>query len=154
MSVDKEPAILTTQEEIPLPEGYQFMDRSDIDPDELMTLRESVGFSRETPEIWKDCINDSIDVAAVRDDEGNLVGIGFLSGTRRHAVLCDFVVSPEHQGKGIGTAILKKRMETVEKLEIPYVYTDLAETNPLRKKYAALGFVATSGRLFRNRNLL
>ena len=149
--MNQDPNTNPTPEFISLPEGYSFVEKADISPLEVMTLRESVGWTPETAEKWQDCIDESIEVAGVRDASGKLVGVGFLVGNKRHAVLCDLVVDPEHQGKGLGTAILKKRMDVIEKLEIPYVYTDLAATNPLRDQYARFGFVATQGSLFRNR---
>jgi GNAT superfamily N-acetyltransferase len=148
--MNQDPTLHSVPEQIALPEGYRFVEKADINPADVISLRETVGWGNESAEKWQECIDDALEVTAVKDQSGSLIGIGFLVGNKRHAVLCDFVVKPDHQGKGIGTAILKKRMEKVEKLRIPYIYTDIAETNPLRDKYSSLGFVATGGGLFRN----
>lgn len=79
----------------------------------------------------------------VRHERGLLAGVGFLAGNLRHAVLCDFVVNPEHRGQGIGRAILNRRINIADALKIPYLYTELAPTNKLTKYYEELGFVAT-----------
>ena len=38
-------------------------------------------------------------------DGDRLVGIGFLIGSARHAVLCDLVVSPDNQHQGVGRLV-------------------------------------------------
>jgi GNAT superfamily N-acetyltransferase len=77
------------------------------------------------------------------------VSVGFLAGNQRHAVLCDFLVNPEHRGKGIGLAVLHRRLNIAAKLSIPYLYADLAPTNNLRHHYEALGFIASGSLYFR-----
>lgn len=141
------------QDQIRLPEHYSFVNREDISPDEIVTVRKSTGWEAgDSEEGWKQNLNTALAVVAVRDDTtSELVGMGFLVGNRRHAILCDFNVRPEHQGKGIGTAILKKRMQIADQeLKIPFLYTSLAETNPLKETYKSLGFAATGDNYFRN----
>lgn len=134
-----------------LPEKYIFVDQESIAPDEIVDVRLSTGWGEgDTEEGWKQNLETALAVVGVRDTETNeLVGMGFLVGNRRHAVLCDFNVRPEYQGQGIGTAILEERMRIADELKIPFIYTSLAETNPLKEKYEALGFVATGGTYFR-----
>lgn len=134
-----------------LEQKYTLVDRDQILPEEIIDLRKSIGWEEgDTEEGWKQSLETALAVVGARDTEkGELVGVGFLVGNLRHAVLCDFNVSPKYQGQGIGSAILDERMRIAEELDIPYLYTSLAETNPLRDKYRELGFVATGDTYFR-----
>lgn len=135
---------------VTLPEGYRFSHRSSIAADEVIRLRQKSDWGTETRvEVWEECIARALAVVGARDKSSELVGVGFLAGNLRHAVLCDFTVLPEHRGKGIGTAILEKRVEIANQLEIPYLYTELVPENPLRQKYLDLGFVASGNLLAR-----
>lgn len=138
---------------IQLPEHYSFADRGTISPDEVVAVRKSTGWEAgDTEEGWRQNLDTALAVVAVRDERTQeLVGMGFLVGNRRHAILCDFNVRPEHQGKGLGTAILKKRMQIAdEELKIPFLYTSLADANPLKETYKSLGFAATGDNYFRD----
>jgi len=140
-------------DQIQLPENYSFVDREDISPEEIVAVRKSTGWEAgDSEEGWRQNLDTALAVVAVRDDRSSeLVGMGFLVGNRRHAILCDFNVRPEHQGKGIGTAILQKRMQIADQeLKIPFLYTSLAETNPLKETYKSLGFAATGDNYFRD----
>lgn len=131
-----------------LPQGFSFCDQSTITTQEIMTLRGKIGWAVENQAIWQRCISQSLAVVGVCDKNNRLIGIGFLTGSIRHAILCDFAVVPEFQNKGIGTAILYKRLIIANELNVRYIYTDLAKTNPLRSKYIKLGFEETGGGLF------
>lgn len=135
---------------ISLPEQYSFTGERPIMPEEVIELRRSSNWGTDfSEETWGDCIDQSLAVVGVRDKRGTLVGVGFLAGNMRHAVLCDFVVHPDHRNQGIGNAILERRVKIADELGIPYLYTDLVNTNPLKNKYLELGFVANSGVLAR-----
>lgn len=134
-----------------LPDGYTFSHRSSITAEEIIGLRQKSNWGTEKrTEVWKECIARALAVVGARDPASELVGVGFLVGNLRHAVLCDFTVLPDHRGWGIGTAILEKRIEIADSLEIPYLYTDLVPENPLRQKYLDLGFVASGNLLNRH----
>lgn len=125
-----------------LPDGYIYA--FDVSPEEIIHLRTSSDWGTETnKELWQSVIDDSIATVGVRDEAEALASVGFLAGNLRHAVLCDFLVGPEHRGKGIGRAVLNRRMNIASELSIPYLYTELAPTNNLRTYYQELGFVAT-----------
>ena len=125
-----------------LPEGYAYA--SALTADEVVSLRSESGWGTEKNiELWQRVIDESIAAVGVRDGTSKLVGVGFLAGNSRHAVLCDFIVSPDHREKGLGRAILNKRVNLADELEIPYLYTELAPTNRLKTHYEELGFVAT-----------
>jgi len=140
-------------DQIQLPENYSFVDREDISPEEIVAVRKSTGWEAgDTEEGWRQNLDTALAVVAVCEDTtSELVGMGFLVGNRRHAILCDFNVRPEHQGKGIGTAILRRRMQIADQeLKIPFLYTSLAATNPLKESYKSLGFTATGENYFRD----
>lgn len=140
-----------TDEQLSLPEGYNFVDKSQLQPDEIIGLRESVGWDGDTTEQWQNTIDQPLGViVGVRDEEGSLVGMGRMTADPRHVVLCDLVVDPEHQHKGIAAAIVGERMRIADLRNIPFMYTDLSPTNPLKGLYDKLGFVATGGGLFRD----
>lgn len=125
-----------------LPDGYKYT--SSLSGEEVVDLRSESGWGTEkNTELWQRVIDESIASTGVRDETSKLVGVGFLAGNARHAVLCDFIVSPDHRGKGLGRAILNKRVNLADELEIPYLYTELAPTNSLKTYYEELGFIAT-----------
>jgi GNAT superfamily N-acetyltransferase len=127
-----------------LPPGYVFVDHSAITSSELIALRDAGDWGTErNEELWARVLEQSIAAVGVKDAAETLVGIGFLAGNERHAVLCDFIVHPEHTSRGIGTAILNRRVNIAEDMQIPYLYTELAPTNRLRRHYEDLGFIAT-----------
>jgi GNAT superfamily N-acetyltransferase len=133
---------MTQTPEMP-PGSYSFVDEYSIEPEEIIDLRNAGDWGTETNrEVWASVLNDSIATVGVRDEAGLLVGVGFLTGNARHAVLCDFIVHPEHRGQGIGSAILQRRVDIADELGIPYLYTELAKTNVLTAKYETLGFAA------------
>lgn len=127
-----------------LPPEYAFVDQTAITANEVIVLRDAGEWGTErSEELWQSVLEQSIATVGVRDGGDTLVGIGFLAGKPRHAVLCDFIVHPEHQGRGIGKAILNRRVNIADDMHIPYLYTELAPTNQLRRHYEELGFIAT-----------
>jgi len=134
-----------------LPAGYVFVERESMSVSEVVALRESVGWTNNNEQEMSDCLRDSIDVCGVRDQNGALIGIDFLAGNRRHAVLCDFSVHPDHQGQGIGRAILQQRLRKLDELKIPYLYGSLSNENSLRRMYEDAGFTDTGNLLFKEK---
>jgi GNAT superfamily N-acetyltransferase len=132
-----------------LPSGTTFADRHKIKAHEVLALRSFVGWDGGDLDVWNSCLSESLEVCGVRADDGTLIGIGFLAGNRRHAVLCDLCVHPDHRGRGIALAILARRMIYARDMPVPYLYTSLAPENRLRSVYESLGFVNTGGELFR-----
>lgn len=132
-----------------LPEPFYFTDKSQVHPDEIIALRESVNWKGDTAERWQQCIDQSLAIIGVRDAESNFVGMACIAGNVRHAVLCDLAVNPIHQNKGIGAAIMFELLQTVDTLGISYLYAELAETNPFRSQMLQFGFKETGDSLFR-----
>lgn len=134
-----------------LPSGYSFAPRDHIKPEEIISLRESVGWLGDSPERWSIALEQSLDVIAVRSRTGDLVGMVCLAGNARHAVMCDLVVHPDHQHQGIGEALMAKLEQSLQTFDVTYVYAELAKTNPFREKMIQSGFVMTRESLFRAR---
>lgn len=131
-----------------LTDQYHFIDKTSVNPNDIINLRQSVGWDIDSFENWKSYINQSIAVIGVCNSDNLLVGAAFLVGNLRHAVVCDLTVNPEHQRKGVGESIIYKIMYTINELGILYIYTELAETNPFRNKMMQSGFEVTGGSLF------
>ncbi len=132
-----------------LPDRYYFTDEKSVTATEIITLRESINWRGDTRERWQTCIEQSLAVIGVRDSESNLVGVACLAGNVRHAVLCDLVVSPAHQHKGIGAAIMLELLKAADRIGVSYLYAELADTNPFRDSMIRSGFKATGDSLFR-----
>lgn len=137
-----------TFESATLPEQYYFVDRTNVQPAEIIALRESVNWKGDTVDRWQACINQSLAIVGVRDAASNLVGMACIVGNVRHAVLCDLAVHSTHQNKGIGAAIMSELLNTASQFGISYLYAELAETNPFRSKMIESGFKVTGDSLF------
>jgi len=135
-----------------LPAGYEWAHSPAVRAQEIMKLRESVGWQAGIEAVWMGCIDQALSLRGVRlKANGELVGVGFLVGNDRHAILCDLTVHPEHQSKGIGLAILYARMADAERMQIPFLYASIAPKNRLKSVYAQLGFESTG--VFRAKNI-
>lgn len=125
-----------------LPSSYNFVDQETIKPEEIVRLRSSANWGTETDlGVWQKVLNDSLATVGVRHENNALVGVGFLAGNIRQAILCDLVVAPDHRSKGIGKEIVNRRLNIADRLGIRYLYVDLAPTNTLASYYGDLGFV-------------
>lgn len=112
----------------------------DFDVTLIQTIRESVGWLPDSTEIWQQTMGSALDVVSAWDGD-KVVGIGFLVGSPRHAILCDIAVSPEHQKRGIGREIAQILIHTAQELKIKYVTLTFAEDKPwLVDFYGSLGF--------------
>lgn len=131
-----------------LPEGYRFVSKSNVRPAEIITLRESVSWRGDTPDRWRTCIDQSLAVVGVRDADSNLIGMACIAGNVRHAVLCDLAVDPNHQGRGVGGAIMARLLKISKELGVSYLYAELADTNPFRDQMLESGFKVTGDSLF------
>jgi len=134
----------------PLPLGYGYMPVEEISTKDILEVRGE----RYEPDFsdsfitWMSCLQNSLAVVGVAGCS-RLIGIGFLAGNRRHGVLCDLAVHPDHRSQGIGAAIVLERMRIAGELQIPYLYTALSDENPLRHMYERLGFEPHGNNLFR-----
>ena len=136
---------MSIEDQVGLPEDYIMSDGlGAFGADYVITLRERANWGTDRNlEVWDRVIQQSLASVGVFGRHGNMVGVGFLAGNERHAVLCDLVVHPSDRGLGIGKAIIRRRLQLAEQMKIPYLYTELAPTNNLSSFYEELGFEAT-----------
>lgn len=77
----------------------------------------------------------------VRDSNDQLVGFANIVHKGRSGELTDFVVSPDHQSKGIGRALIDSRLAIAEAANIDSLFiSDPEPTNNLRTYYHDQGF--------------
>jgi ribosomal protein S18 acetylase RimI-like enzyme len=138
----------------PLPEGYQYAGK--IKAKELASLMQEVGWPATTPSLRRDrrvwgSKGISTFEVGVRDKSGKLVGYGALFHKGKDGELGNFVVSPDHQGQGIGKVIIDERLEMAEQTGLTSLYMPfLDQTNTLRSYYEEKGFrEGTSGEVVR-----
>lgn len=77
---------------------------SKLTPEEVVSLRKASGWDHDGKE-WFACLKQNIINVSARDDEGRVVGVGFLCGNQRHAELIDLVIHPDFKKNGIGRKI-------------------------------------------------
>jgi GNAT superfamily N-acetyltransferase len=129
---------------VELPPGYGYADQDGITVPELNDLNVAVEGPPATPlhkpdwteKSWERCFN-----VGVRTADDQLVGYGRLAisiGTSGE--LSHLMVHPEHQRRGLGTAILAERMRIGEALGVKSFHTRLAQANAISNKYYELGF--------------
>lgn len=136
-----------------LPNGYLMVDKYGIAPESIINLRDAAGWrTQEDQGVWDIILGQSLSVVGVEGPGQKLVGVGFLAGNVRHALLCDLVVHPKHRGIGVDQAIVRKRIELAEQMGIPYLYTELSAASGLTSLYEELGFVATGSAVYERRN--
>lgn len=126
------------------PKGYEVVSVKEIDGAEVSKLYEaSDGHPpREldpTTEDLQDWIKRALVVVGVRNEDGQLVGIGFLDGTKEHAILDGMVVHPDHRHRGLGSFLVKSRVEKAKEIGIHHLKTTLTSTNSLTSLYEELG---------------
>ena len=74
-------------------------------------------------------------------NDKKLVGIGFLLGGPRHAMLCDICVDPSNQGEGHGRKLVESLVQAADDLQIKYVTLTYDERSPwLADLYGSVGF--------------
>lgn len=134
---------MTVEDRFGLPEPYNFVNRLGVTPEAVIGLCNAANWDTElNPDVWQLTISHSLATVGVTDPNSDLVGVGFLAGNNRHAVLCDLVVDPNHRGRGIGTAILLRRMSIADQLDIHHLYAELSPTNNITRLCIELGFRA------------
>lgn len=113
-----------------------------INPEEIQALRISVEWGSDETEVWRSTIETALAVASVRRNH-KLIGIGFLVGGPRHAVLCDVAVHPKVQTEGIGGNIVDALVQQAKDQRIKYVTLTFNEQSPwLEDFYRKYGFVS------------
>jgi ribosomal protein S18 acetylase RimI-like enzyme len=127
--------------EQPTPDSFsEVLLSREIDPAEIQTLRQSVGWDPDSTEVWQTTLETALAVASVRQGD-ELVGVGFLVGSPRHGVLCDLAVNPRVQENGVGGSIFDELVKQAHQKEIQYVTLTYDDTNTwLKGFYGRHGF--------------
>lgn len=83
--------------------------------EDYIALRASVDWNIFDEGQTRTCVsNSTYTITAV--DDGKVIGMARMIGDGMYFLIADVVVRPEYQGKGIGSQIMDKMIEYVEKL--------------------------------------
>lgn len=121
--------------------AYSIREYTGYDEREILPLYESVGWTNYTrnPEMLRQAYAHSLRVYAAYDGDA-LVGVIRVVGDGVSVVFVqDLLVQPDHQRKGVGTALLRKVMEEYEEVYQLHLLTD--NTEKTIAFYRSLGFV-------------
>ncbi len=82
--------------------------------DDYYRLRESVAWLNFSREQTEKALNNSL-YTVVAEDDGKVVGMGRMTGDGLYYLIVDIVVQPDHQKKGIGSAIIDMMIDYVDR---------------------------------------
>ena len=106
-------------------------------------LYDSVGWGSYSNEISKKALDNTFYSVSIYE-EGKIVGFGRLVGdTICFLYIQDIIVKPEHQGEKIGTLIMNKLLEKVQKVrkENPDVRVYVGASKDKEAFYEKFGFI-------------
>ena len=108
---------------------------------EYVAMRPAAGLSAKTPEQGAPALTNSWAWATVRDQAGTLVAMGRVIGDGGwYFHVIDMVVLPPHQGRGIGSAVLRALLDRIRRDAPPGAYVSLMADEPGRPLYERHGF--------------
>ena len=114
---------------------YEFNEKVSVKA--LADLRESVGWNRMEKEYTNPLMKSYYHIAVYEDEK--LIGyIDSVSNGVTDAYIQDLIVSPDHQGKGIGTGLMNKMIEYLKEKRI-YMISVIYEES-LKPFYERFGF--------------
>lgn len=114
---------------------YEFNEKVSVKA--LAALRESVGWNRMEKEYTNPLMKSYYHIAVYEDEK--LIGyIDSVSNGVTDAYIQDLIVSPDHQGKGIGTELMNKMIEYLKEKRI-YMISVIYEES-LKPFYERFGF--------------
>lgn len=120
---------------------------------ELQARCGSTGWGLGTEEEWDDAIQRAVGVAVARRDS-ELVGVGFLSGNRRHCEMSDVAVQIDARGDGVGRRIVEQLVRRSDEVGVRYLTCVRAPDQPwLEGFYASFGFEPIDFALSRVNNI-
>ena len=114
---------------------YKFNEKVSVKA--LADLRESVGWNRMEKEYTNPFMTSYYHIAVYEDEK--LIGyIDSVSNGVTDAYIQDLIVSPDHQGKGIGTELMNKMIEYLKEKCICMISVVYEES--LKPFYERFGF--------------
>ena len=125
--------------------GYRLVNGPPLVTDYL-ALRRSAGLTPRRADQAAAAIDGSWSaVHVVEQQTGETVAMGRVLGDGGwYFHIVDMAVSPEHQRRGLGAAILSALLETIRRDAPPGAYVNLLADPPGRKLYARHGFQETA----------
>ncbi|CAL8898851.1 GNAT family N-acetyltransferase [Kocuria varians] len=129
------------------PAGYTLLDGPPTVP-EYVSLRRETGLSPKNEEQARAGIDGAWAAVRVRHDAtGATVGMGRVIGDGGwYFHVIDMAVLPEHQGQGIGSAVLQHLLDRIRRDAPPGAYVSLMADRPGQPLYAKHGFEDPSPR--------
>jgi GNAT superfamily N-acetyltransferase len=94
--------------------------RTYLSYEELNVLRTSVGWKERTEKIWKGVTEKSAHLVFVKEGDA-LVGSACVIGNGRMGMICDVLVHPNYQHKGIGTLMMNHLVEELKKEDYAHI---------------------------------
>lgn len=119
---------------------YAIKEYTEYNHDEIMNLYTSVGWTNYTnnPEMLANAYKNSLKIFGAYEEE-KLLGIIRLVGDGYSIVyIQDILILPEYQHKGIGSALMKKALDTYSHVYQKVLLTD--NTEKTISFYKAMGF--------------
>ena len=110
---------------------------------EFNLLYDAVGWGSYEDEVTKKALDNTFYSISVYDDD-KIIGYGRIIGdTICFLYIHDIMVKPEYQGKKIGTLIMNKLIEKIDKVktENPYLRVYLGASKNKEKFYEKFGFI-------------
>ena len=127
-----------------LPSGYDLFDEVPS-ADEYRRLREVAGLSPKSAAAAATGLPNSWAAALVRTADGTAVGMGRVIGDGGcFFQVVDIAISPEHQRRGLGGAILARLLERLRADGPAGAYVSLFADPPGRELYRRHGFRETA----------
>jgi GNAT superfamily N-acetyltransferase len=137
-----------------LPPGYEFIDRTDIAPDKVMALQR-LSIPNFSPKLFitQYLLNGAPYATGVIDNDETLVGFGsVIPWNNNRMMLADLVVHPDHRSRGIGKALVRRRVGFFDKsAEANSLVVNLWASNTLHSFYEEVGFRSIGKLLERQR---
>lgn len=114
--------------------------------DDYLRLRANSGLTPVTAEQGAPALVNSWAWASVRHrDTGETVAMGRVLGDGGwYFMVADMATLPEHQGRGLGRAVLESLLDRVKEQAPSGAYVTLMADAPGRRLYEKLGFVETA----------
>lgn len=113
-------------------------------PDDFNMLTESVGWGKRENNIVKEALKNTLYSLCVYD-ENRLIGYGRIIGDKTiFLYIQDIMVIPKYQGKQIGTGIMYKLLEQVDRYKKvnPNIRTYLGASKGKEGFYEKFGFIS------------
>ncbi|MFW5939128.1 MAG: GNAT family N-acetyltransferase [Halolamina sp.] len=94
--------------------------------DRFLELREAADMSERSREAVEQGLPNSLYAVTVVDDGGDTVGMARVVGDGGSVFhVCDMVVHPDHQGRGLGRRMMDALMDWIEETAPPKAYVNL-----------------------------